>query len=90
MPESRRRKKKDARRPVAPLVAEPKRRPTNAESPRWFGLTLLGLFVVGIAWLLVYYFSNGGILGMKHLGGWNLAVGFGFIVGGLGLATQWK
>ena len=44
----------------------------------------------GIAWLLVYYFSNGGVLGMEHLGGWNLAVGFAFIVGGLGMATQWK
>ena len=29
-------------------------------------------------------------LGMQHLGGWNLAVGFGFIVSGLGMATQWK
>jgi hypothetical protein len=27
---------------------------------------------------------------MQHLGGWNLAVGFAFIVGGLAMATQWK
>ncbi len=89
MPESRRRKKKDARRVVA-APAGPPRRTRDAPSPPWFGALLLGLFVVGIAWLLIYYFSNGGILGMQHLGGWNLAVGFAFIVGGLAMATQWK
>lgn len=92
MPESRGRKKKDARRAAIARTATagpaPKR--SAAPSPRWFGGLLLGLFVVGIAWLLTYYFSSGGILGMQHLGGWNLAVGFGFIVIGLGLATQWK
>jgi len=89
VPESRRRKKKDAR-PVAPIrtATQPSRK--AATSPRWFGQLLLGFFVLGIAWLLVYYFSNGGVLGMQHLGGWNLAVGFGFIIAGLGMATQWK
>ena len=90
MPESRRRKKKDARRvglaPAGPPTRRTRRRLPRAGSAR----LLLGLFVVGIAWLLIYYFSNGGVLGMQHLGGWNLAVGFGFIVGGLGMATQWK
>jgi len=89
VPESRRRKKKDARR-IAPRPAAAPGRRQNTPSPRWFGGVLLGLFAVGIAWLLTYYFSNGGVLGMQHLGGWNLAVGFGFIVGGLGMATQWK
>lgn len=89
MPESRRRKKKDAR-PPAPAPTAPARRSHAAPSPRWFGGLLLGLFLFGIAWLLTYYFSNGGVLGMQHLGGWNLAVGFAFIVGGLGMATQWK
>jgi hypothetical protein len=89
VPESRRRKKKDAR-PVAPLRPATQSNRKAATSPPWFSGLLLGLFAVGIAWLLTYYFSNGGVLGMQHLGGWNLAVGFGFIVGGLGMATQWK
>ena len=89
MPESRRRKKKDAR-PAAPIAAAKPGRSQAAASPAWFGGALLALFVIGIVWLLVYYFSNGGILGMDSLGSWNLAVGFGFIVVGLGLATQWK
>jgi hypothetical protein len=48
------------------------------------------MFVLGIAWLLVYYLSNGGVLGLEHLGGWNLLIGFGFVVVGLGLATRWR
>ncbi|HEX4433091.1 MAG TPA: cell division protein CrgA [Frankiaceae bacterium] len=89
MPESRRRKKKDAR-PAAPIRQAAPTSRKAPHSPPWFGGLLLGLFLLGIAWLLTYYFSNGGVLGMQHLGGWNLAVGFGFIVGGLGMATQWK
>jgi hypothetical protein len=89
VPESRRRKKKDAR-PAAPIREAAPGRRQSVPSPHWFGGLLLGSFLLGIAWLLIYYFSNGGVLGMKHLGGWNLAVGFGFIVGGLGMATQWK
>ena len=89
MPESKRRKKKDARRTVPVAAASTGRRQATA-SPSWFPYLLLGLFVLGIVWLLIYYFSNGGVLGMQHLGGWNLAVGFGFIVVGLGLATQWR
>ena len=88
MPESRRRKKKTTR-PAAVATAQPAKRQA-APSPAWYGGVMLGCFVIGIAWLLTYYFSNGGVLGLEHLGGWNLAVGFGFIVLGLGLATQWK
>jgi hypothetical protein len=86
---SRRRKKKDAR-PSTPIRRASPTSRHLAHSPPWFGGLLLGLMLFGIAWLLTYYFSNGGVLGMEHLGGWNLAVGFGFIVGGLGMATQWK
>ena len=91
MPESRRRKKK-VNRYVAPATspATAHKRAARATSPAWFASLLLAMFVIGIVWLLIYYFSNGGVLGMQHLDGWNLAVGFGFIVVGLGLATRWK
>jgi hypothetical protein len=51
---------------------------------------MLAMFLIGIVWLLTYYFSNGGVLGMESLGGWNILVGFGFVVAGLGVATQWR
>jgi hypothetical protein len=89
VPESRRRKKKDAR-PAARAVAVAPGRRQNAPSPPWFGATLAGLFVVGIAWLLTFYFSNGDAMTWTHIGNWNLAIGFGFVVAGLGLSTQWK
>ena len=89
MPESRRRKKKDARPAARAAAVSPGRR-QNAPSPAWFGGVLAGLFLIGIVWLLTYYFSNGDAFTWTHLGNWNLAIGFGFVVGGLGLATQWR
>jgi Cell division protein CrgA len=59
-------------------------------SPTWVPGLMLTLFILGVAWLLTYYFSNGGVLGMETLGGWNILVGFGFVVVGLGVATQWR
>ncbi len=88
MPESRRRKKKSAPQ-VAPASSAPRRK--AAPSPPWYGALILAVFALGIAWLLVYYLSNGGVLGLEHLGaGGNLAIGFGFIVVGLALSTQWR
>ncbi|WP_045876843.1 cell division protein CrgA [Pseudofrankia sp. DC12] len=86
MPESRRRKPKKATaaRPASTVTA--KRR---SPSPRWFGGMIMAFFLIGIAYLLTYYFSNGGVFGMEALGGWNILIGFGFVVIGLGVATQW-
>jgi hypothetical protein len=85
VPVSPRRKPKKAA-PARTATQAPKRRPP---SPPWFGAMILAFFVIGIAYLLLYYFSNGGIAGMQDLGGWNILIGFGFVVIGLGVATQW-
>ncbi len=89
MPESRRRKpkKKQSYRTAA---AQPVKLSRAATNPAWLVPTMLALFVVAAAWLLTYYFSNGGVLGMQHLHGWNILIGFGLAVIGLGLATRWK
>lgn len=89
MPESRRRKKKAA--PPVVSTAGPAKRPgPPPPSPPWYGGLILAMFVLGIVWLLVYYLSNGGVLGLENLGGFNLLIGFGFVVVGLGLATRWR
>ena len=67
VPESRRRKKKDARPAARAVAVAPGRRQT-APSPPWFGATLAGLFVVGIAWLLTFYFSNGDVVHFRPSG----------------------
>jgi len=46
--------------------------------------------VVGLAWIVVYYLSQGSIPGISALGAWNLVVGFAFIVAGVVLSTRWR
>ncbi len=83
MPESKKRKK-----PVtaAPVVAKtPKKR---GPSPVWVPALMLTLFVVGIVWLVVFYI--GGADKPVPIGNMNLLAGFGFIVAGFAVATQWR
>ncbi|WP_462188221.1 MULTISPECIES: cell division protein CrgA [unclassified Frankia] len=87
MPESRRRKPK---KPTPTTTAGASARKRKPPSPLWFGGLILAFFLLGIAYLLVYYFSNGGVLGMEGLGGWNILIGFGFVVVGLAVSTQWR
>jgi len=46
--------------------------------------------IVGLAWIVTYYFSQGSIPGMSALGPWNLVVGFAFIIAGVTLSTRWR
>jgi hypothetical protein len=85
MPESRRRKRPAYTAPQS--THSLKKRPP---SPPWVGGSILGLFVVGIVYLVLYYVSGGGILGQQHLGGWNILIGFAFIVAGFAMLTQWN
>ena len=87
MPESKGRKKK---KPQERYTPPPTKSQKNMVSPPWVGPTILVLFGIGVAWLVVYYVTNGGIVGQEKLGAWNVPVGFGFILGGFGLATQWR
>ncbi|HSP37445.1 MAG TPA: cell division protein CrgA [Frankiaceae bacterium] len=89
MPVSRRRRKKSA--PVVASPAAQAKRAAPPPSPPWYGGLILAMFILGVAWLLAYYLSNGGLPGVQApIGGWNLLVGFGFVVVGLGLATRWR
>jgi hypothetical protein len=84
VPKSRVRKKKDAYVvPAAPTKARRK------QSPRWLGPLIIFLWVFGTIYLVFAYFVNFDAPGMRSLGNWNIAIGFSFIAGGFGLATQW-
>jgi len=50
---------------------------------------MVGLFLVGIVWLILFYVTNSA-LPISALNNWNLLVGFGFIIAGFGVATQWR
>ncbi|HVV30629.1 MAG TPA: cell division protein CrgA [Mycobacteriales bacterium] len=84
MPESRKRKRTAYTSPGVASVSRKK-----PPSPPWVGGMILALFGIGVAYLLCYYLSNGEIP-IKDLEGWNIFVGFGFIVAGFGLLTQWR
>lgn len=84
MPKSRIRKKADFTPPPA--------KQSNAirlTSRSWVAPLMLALFLIGLAWIVVFYVTEGD-LPVGFLGNWNIVVGFGFIAGGFGVSTQWK
>ncbi|HUZ37370.1 MAG TPA: cell division protein CrgA [Streptosporangiaceae bacterium] len=72
-------------------VYTPPTRSSRAKvSPRWLVPTMVGCLVVGLAWIALFYIT-GQNLPIRAIGApWNLAIGFSFIVAGLGLATRWR
>lgn len=87
MPKSRIRKKKDAFTP-------PDKSPTVTKidmgsGRRWVAPLMLALFVIGLAWIVVFYVTQSA-LPVATLGHWNIVVGFGFIAVGFVVSTQWK
>lgn len=87
MPKSQVRKKKVYTPPtdVRPTAAMADKRP----SPIWLPITAVTLIVLGIAWLVVYYLSQGEYPVMTW-NYWNIAVGFGAMVVALGLLSKWR
>ena len=67
----------------------PTRSPKKRVSPPWVAPLMVGLFLLGIIWLILFYVTNNA-LPVSALGNWNLLVGFAFIIGGFGVATQWR
>ena len=83
MPESKSRKKPKPQRP--PSVPKP-----ETGNPRWLVPTMLGLMLVGLAWIVLFYLSGSAQLPIPALGAWNLGVGFAFIIAGFALTPRWK
>jgi hypothetical protein len=67
----------------------PARSAKKRVSPPWLAPLMIGFFVVGIVWLVLFYVT-GGSLPVKSLGNLNLLVGFGFIIAGFVTSTQWR
>ncbi len=82
MPKSRVRKK--------PVYTPPARSSKRAVSPAWLVPTMIATLVIGLAWIALYYVTQADMPGLRSLGGWNLVGGFGLIVIGVVLATQWR
>ncbi|KAA9089264.1 cell division protein CrgA [Microbacterium radiodurans] len=66
------------------------RRPADdAPNPVWFKPIMLGLMLIGLVWVLVFYLSNS-TLPIPGIGGWNLVVGFGIAFVGFLMTTRWR
>jgi len=76
-------------RQKAAYTPPPTRSAKKRVSPPWVGGLMVALFLIGIIWLILFYVSNNSVP-VSALGNWNLLVGFGFIVAGFGVSTQWR
>ena len=93
MPESKKRKRPErtSRPSTGGSAAQPVKK--KGPSPRWLAPLMLALFGIGVLWLVVFYITQGRMGGLPYASEWgnrNLLVGFGFIIAGFGLSTQWR
>ncbi|GGM78060.1 cell division protein CrgA [Longimycelium tulufanense] len=88
MPKSKVRKKAvytpppDRRTPVRAKAAGP--------SHPVYITVMLGLMLLGLAWLVVYYLASEQIKVMADLGAWNFAIGFALMIVGLLMTMRWR
>jgi cell division protein CrgA len=83
VPKSRVRKK-----PV--YTPPPTRSAKRAVSPAWLVPTMIVCFLVGLAWIALYYVTAANMPVLRTLSGWNLVGGFTLIIVGVVLATRWR
>ena len=90
VPESKKRKRPErTSRPSSSATgAKPVKK--KGPSPRWLAPLMLALFGIGVLWLVVFYITQGDMPLAGGLGNANLLVGFGFIIAGFALSTQWR
>ena len=63
----------------------------NAEgTPKWYIVVMLGLMLIGLAWIVVNYLAGEQIAFMDALGAWNYAIGFGLAIIGLLMTMGWR
>lgn len=88
MPESKGRKK-DAY--VPPPTGKGERKVAKIGSPSWLAPTMVALFCIGLAYIVVYYIAGAQIPVMQDLTPLvNVGIGFAFIAGGFFLSTRWR
>jgi hypothetical protein len=82
MPESRVRKQ-------TPFTAPPAKAAVRKPNPRWWVPVMLGLMILGLLWVVVYYISQTAypIPNIEH---WNLIIGFGLLLVGFSMTTRWR
>ncbi len=60
-----------------------------APNPVWFKPIMIGLMLIGLAWVLVFYLS-GMQFPIPGIEAWNLVIGFGIAFVGFLMTTRWR
>ncbi len=55
----------------------------------WFKPIMIGLMLVGLVWVLVFYLS-GSRYPIPGIDAWNLVIGFGIAFAGFLMTTRWR
>jgi membrane protease YdiL (CAAX protease family) len=77
-------------RQKAVYTPPPPKTSARKTSAPWVAPTFIGLLLLGLVWIVLYYATNNSIPGMSTIGGWNLMIGFALIIGGVAMSTQWR
>lgn len=88
MPESKGRPKSKSKKrgDVDPFKAE---RTANEANPPWFLPVMLGLMILGLVYIVLFYLVEGGNFPLP-IGNWNLVVGLGIVMSGFIMSTNWR
>ena len=82
MPESRQRQTGGYVAPTGKAAPAP-------PSPRWFAIVMVGFLVVGLAWVVTYYVTQGKYP-IPGINDFNLLAGFGVLLVGFAMLTRWR
>ena len=84
MPESKGRKKDDQK-------PKPERNVAKIGSPPWIAPAMVACFIIGLAYIVVFYVAGTDVPVMKDLNALvNVGIGFAFIIVGFALSTKWR
>ncbi len=88
MPKSKVRRKT----PYTPPASTAQRTPVKVAGPTHpvYVAVMLGLMLLGLAWLVVNYLAGDKIGFMIALDAWNFVIGFALIVIGLLMTMRWR
>lgn len=93
MPKSKVRKKaavQTSRSATAAVsAAAPRAHVAGPSSPIYVGV-MLGLMILGLAWLVVYYLWGQDISFFTAIGNWNFGIGFLLMIAGLLMTMRWR
>ncbi|PZE26005.1 MULTISPECIES: cell division protein CrgA [unclassified Curtobacterium] len=82
-------KQKDRTKPARQARADSVDTAGGAPNPVWFKPVMFGFMLVGLAWVIVFYVSQG-TLPVPTLGSLNILIGFGIMFIGFLMTTKWR